>query len=158
VGGVCSLQVVCVTLPGCQNLLSSCHCKSCVFSSCWYNACRWLGSNLSLAGFFLFSLFFLKNYNFVLFVVGISNLVFIFLFFIFYFYSWPFYRSFIYLQFHPSIPMAYIFFLIWSSFFYFFGLLLNWFFFSISPFIQKIICIFYFNFDILSFDFFLYFW
>ena len=99
-----------VTLPGCQNLLSSCHCKSCVFSSCWYNACKWLGSNLSLAGFFLFSLFFLKNYNFVLFVVGILNLVFIFLFFIFYFYSWPFYRSFIYLQFHPSIPMAYIFF------------------------------------------------
>jgi hypothetical protein len=54
--------------------------------------------------------------------------------------------------------MAYIFFLIWSSFFYFFGRLLNWFFFSISPFIQKIICIFYFNFDLLSFDFFLYFW
>jgi hypothetical protein len=50
--------------------------------------------------------------------------------------------------------MAYIFFLIWSSFFYFFGRLLNWFFFSISPFIQKIICIFYFNFDLLSFDFF----
>jgi hypothetical protein len=69
------------------------------------------------------------------------------------FFSWPFCRSFIYLQFHTSIQNYGILFIPISYSFFFF-LLLKLFFFSISPFNKKVIFIFYVSFDPYSFDFF----
>jgi hypothetical protein len=55
--------------------------------------------------------------------------------------SWPFCKAFICFQFHHSISICDILFFQFSSHFlnFFFLLLLNWFFFSISPFNQKFI-------------------
>jgi len=71
----------------------------------------------------------------------------------FYFFSWPFCKSFICFQFHPSIHICGILFLpIWPSFFLFFFLLLKLFLFSISiSSLQSIF--FYVNFDPYFFDF-----
>jgi len=73
----------------------------------------------------------------------------ILIFFIFYFYSWPFCKISNYFQFHDSILICYVVFsnFVLICFINFLILFLNWFLLSISPFKQKFIFVFHFNFD-----------
>jgi hypothetical protein len=71
--------------------------------------------------------------------------------FFFMFVSWPFYKISICFQIHHSILICYA---IFSSFFNFLVLFLNWFLLSISPCKQKFIFVFHFNFDPHSLDYF----
>ena len=81
--------------------------------------------------FFFFSLFSLENYSLTLFVIDISISVLILLIYIFCF--WPFCKSFICFQFHPSISIYQkLYFPIWFLFFWFL-------FFSLSPFIKVLV-------------------
>jgi hypothetical protein len=125
----------------------------------------------------LFSLFLKKNYNLIIFIVDISTSILILL--ISSFVSWLFCKNSICFQFHPSISICHIIFWIGSFVeilfvfnfilpsqfvilffefgphsFDFLGLLLNWFFFSISPLNKIFIFISYFNSDPYSFDYF----
>ena len=112
----------------------------------WFSSCRqWLSGLSSMDIFFI-----LKNYNLILYIVGVSISVLILL--IFNFCSWHFCRSFIYFQLHPSISICHILCFTISSFF-FFCLFVELIFFSISPFNQKIIFIINLNFDPHSFFF-----
>jgi hypothetical protein len=97
----------------------------------WFSSCRqWLSGLSSMDIFFI-----LKNYNLILYIVGISISVLILL--IFNFCSWHFCRSFIYFQLHPSISICHILCFTISSFF-FFVFLLNWFFFLFHHSIKKL--------------------
>jgi hypothetical protein len=95
-------------------------------SSIFYDKCLQWWFDLFLVGyFFSFLSHPHEKYSLTFLVVSISTLAIILLIFNFWF--WPFCRSFICFQFHPSIPIYHILYSpIWSSFFsYFFSWLFH---------------------------------
>jgi hypothetical protein len=116
--------------------------------------------SLAMLSFFFFSFFSpplkftlaMENFRVVLLFIRISISILIILISKFFFLTLC--KILIWFQFHPSISICEIlfFFQFNSSSFDFFSILLNWFYFSISPFNQKFILIFFFNFDPYSFN------